>query len=312
MMKKKMLILGVLVLNFLYGCSQINQAPMLSEDSERNSIMLLGMYHFNNPGRDTYNTEVDDYGSEKRQKEMKEVVDLLEKYQPTKILVELTPKEQSKIDSLYKLYLNNAISLKDIQGGINEVYQIGFRLGKQLDGIDIIAIDHRGNWLAPYADFIADTLEFEDYLKHSASYAKSVKEKNDLFSESSIRENLVYLNEREQILDNHNYYNNVAIKIKDTANVLFTYQEGEEEINGLPYQMRSFDFNNIGVELVAEWYKRNLFIYRNILENSAENERVLVMIGSGHVFYLNQLLDNNSEFNVVSPNEFLKKGKNQD
>jgi len=305
-MKKKTFILGILLLNSIYGCSQIKQTQLLSENSEQTPIMLLGMYHFNNPGKDSYNTEVDDYWSDKRQKEIKEVVHLLEEYKPTKILVELSPKEQSKIDSLYSLYLKNQITLKDIQGGINEVYQIGFRLGKQLDEIDLITIDHHGSWLAPYADFIADTLVFEDYLKHNATYAQKMKEKNDMFLESSIRENLVYLNELEQILDNHNYYNNVAIKVKDTTNIMFTYQESEQEISGLPYQMRSFDFNNIGVELVAEWYKRNLFIYRNILENSNENDRILVIIGSGHVFYLNQLLENNPKFKITSPNEILR------
>jgi hypothetical protein len=304
-MKKKTLIYGVLILNILFGCSNIKETQDLSENSKHTSIMLLGVYHFNNPGKDSYNTEVDDYRADNRQKEIKEVVDLLEEFKPTKILVELSPNEQSKIDSLYNLYLKNQIALEDIQGGINEVYQIGFRLGKQLDGIDVIAIDHNGNWLAPYADFIADTLEFDDYLNHSSSYAQDMKEKNDLFLESSIRENLIYLNEQEQILNNHNYYNNVAIKVKDTANIMFTYQEKDEEINGLPYQMRSFDFNNIGVELVAEWYKRNLFIYRNILENSDENDRILVIIGSGHIFYLNQLLENNSEFNMINPNKFL-------
>jgi hypothetical protein len=304
-MNKKTLIYGVLILNILFGCYNIKKTQDLSENSKHTSIMLLGVYHFNNPGKDSYNTEVDDYRADNRQNEIKEVVDLLEEYKPTKILVELSPNEQSKIDSLYNLYLKNQIALEDIQGGINEVYQIGFRLGKQLDGIDVIAIDHNGNWLAPYADFIADTLEFDDYLKHSSSYALDMKEKNDMFLKNSIRENLIYLNEQEQILNNHNYYNNVAIKVKDTANIMFTYQESEQEINGLPYQMRSFDFNNIGVELVAEWYKRNLFIYRNILENSNENDRILVIIGSGHIFYLNQLLENNSEFNMINPNKFL-------
>jgi hypothetical protein len=304
-MKKKTLILGILVLNSLYGCSQIKQTQLLSDNSEQTSIMLLGMYHFNNPGKDSYNTEVDDYWSDKRQKEIKEVVDLLEEFKPTKILVELSPSEQSKLDSMYNLYLKDQIALKDIQGGINEVYQIGLRLGKQLDGVDVITIDHNGNWLAPYADFIADTLEYEDYLNHSSSYAQGMKERNVLFSESSIRENLVYLNEREQIINNHNYYNNVAIKVKDTANIMFTFQEKNEEINGLTYQMRSFDFNNIGVELVAEWYKRNLFIYRNIIENSEKNDRILVMIGIGHIFYLNQLLENNSKYRLINPNNFL-------
>lgn len=307
-MTKKTLIYGVLILNLLYGCSSIKESKVLSENSQHTSIMLLGVYHFNNPGKDSYNTEVDDYWSDNRQKEIKEVVDLLEEFKPTKILVELSPNEQLKIDSLYNLYLKNQIALEDIQGGINEVYQIGFRLGKQLEGIDVIAIDHNGNWLAPYADFIADTLAFDEYLKHNVSYAQDMKEKNDLFLKNSIRENLIYLNEQEQILNNHNYYNNVAIGVKDTANIMFTYQESEQEINGLPYQMRSFDFNNVGVELVAEWYKRNLFIYRNILENTEENDRILVIIGSGHVFYLNQLLENNSKYKIVSPNEFLNEG----
>lgn len=304
-MNKKSLIYGVLILNLLYGCSSIKGTQVHSENSGHTPIMLLGVYHFNNPGKDSYNTEVDNYGTEKRQKQIKEVVDLLEEFKPTKILVELSPKEQLKIDSIYNLYLKSQITLEDIRDGINEVYQIGFRLGKQLNGIDVIAIDHYGNWLAPYADFIADTLVFEGYLKYSSTYAQSMKEKNGLFLKNSIRENLIYLNEREQILDNHNYYNNVAIKVKDTVNIMFTYQQSEQKINGLTYQMRSFDFNNIGVELVAEWYKRNLFIYRNILENSEENDRILVMIGSGHVLYLNQLLENNSKYRLINPNKFL-------
>ena len=306
-MKKKPFIIGLLILNFFYGCSQNKQTQIFSENSEGISIMVFGVYHFNNPGKDTYNTEIDDYGLDKRQKEIKEVVDLLEEYKPTKILVEQSPKEQSKIDSLYDLYLKDQISLDEIYGGINEVYQIGFRLGKQLDGVDVIAIDHTGNWLAPYVDFIADTLLFEDYLNYNRSYAQNKKVENDMFSENSIKENLIYLNETKQIQDNHNYYNNVAIKVKDTANVMFTYQEKNERINGLPYQMRSFDFNNIGVEMVAEWYKRNLFIYRNILVNSKENDRILVLIGRGHVFYLKQLLENNSKFKMIKPNEFLKR-----
>lgn len=104
-MKKSMLILGVLVLNVFYGCSQIEQTQLLSENSKNTSIMLLGVYHFDNPGKDSYNTEVEDYRLDKRQKEIKVVVDLLEEFKPTKILVELSPKEQSRIDSIYNLYL---------------------------------------------------------------------------------------------------------------------------------------------------------------------------------------------------------------
>ena len=304
-MKKNVLISGILLFSLFHGFSQQTEERSPHQNTKQQAIMLLGVYHFNNPGKDTYNTEVDSYDSDKRQEEIKEVVDLLQAYKPTKILVEFSPEEQSKMDSLYDLYTSNNITLDDIEDGINEVYQIGFRLGKQLDGIEIIGIDQNGNWLAPYADFIADTLSLEYYQKNQIAEASRIKERNRLFLANSIRENLAYLNEWDQVLKNHSYYNNVAVKVKDTANIVFSHQEVEQEINGLPYQMRSFDFNNIGVEVVAEWYKRNLFIYRNILEKTEQNDRVLVIIGSGHVFYLHQLLSNNPTFNIVKPNDFL-------
>jgi len=73
--------------------------------------------------------------------------------------------------------------------------------------------------------------------------------------------------------------------------------------------MRSYDFNNIGVELATEWYKRNLFIYRNILERTEENDRILIIFGSGHVRHLNQLFDDNPKFKIVGANNILNNEK---
>lgn len=272
---------------------------------EPKSAMLLGVYHFNNPGKDTYNLQVDDYFSDSRQKEIEQVVQALIDYKPTKIFVEFTTDNQPTIDSLYALYLEDKLTLKEIGNGKNEVYQIGFRLGKKLGGIEIMVIDHPGNWLGPYAEFIADTLSLQYYNNDKINTAEQLEARQKMFSTNTVRENLIYLNKWEQIMNNHSYYNNVAIKVKDTANVLFTYQETEQEINGLPYQMRSFDFNNIGVDLVAEWYKRNLFIYRNIIENTRPNDKVIIIIGSGHIRYLHQLLGDNPEFSLVNPNDYL-------
>ncbi|MEO9966805.1 MAG: DUF5694 domain-containing protein [Reichenbachiella sp.] len=306
-MNIKRSILGLFAVLLLFGCQQGAERRTESDASSESSIMLLGVYHFNNPGRDTYNVEIDNYFSDKRQQELEELVSLLEEYNPTKIFVEFTPDRQSQIDSLYQLYLDDKIKLDEIQNGVNEVYQIGFRLGKKSGGIQIKAIDHSGPWLGAYVDFIADTLALDYYQKKLDEEQTRTKEKQRRFSSNTVRENLLYLNEEEQIIENHDYYNNVAINVKDTAKIMFTYQETEQEIDGLPYQMRSYDFNNIGVEMVAEWYKRNLFIYRNIIEDMESNDRVIVIIGSGHVFYLNQLLSNNPKFELINPNEILTK-----
>ncbi|WP_375559629.1 DUF5694 domain-containing protein [Bernardetia sp. OM2101] len=285
---------------------QVHTYGQEANNTQKKSALLLGMYHFDNPNRDTYNMKVDDYLSVKRQNQIQEVADSLENYKPTKIMVEALPSQQATLDSLYELYLQDKITLDDIKNGKNEIYQLGFRLGKKLGGIPIKAIDHNGNWLAPYADFIADTLSLEYYQKDYAEKAAQNKKQQEAFLLNTVRQNLIYLNQWEQILENHTYYNNIAVQVKDTATIMFGYQEQEQEIEGVPYLMRSFDFNNIGVELVTEWYKRNLFIYRNILENTEENEQVLIIFGSGHIRYLQQMLEDNTEFEVVDVNQFLK------
>jgi len=300
----------LLIITLLYAhiaCSQEVSKTGESKESGDKTAMLLGVYHFNNPGKDTYNKEIDDYFLAKRQEELEEVAEQLKEFKPTKIYVEFMPVLQPKIDSLYNLYLKDKITLNQIKGGTNEVYQIGFRLGKELNGIEILAIDHSGNWLGPYADFIADTLALDYYQNNNSKKELEIKEEQSMLLQNTVKENLVYTNNWEQIMKNHGYYNNVAIKVKDTAKIMFTYQEAEQEINGLPYQMRSFDFENIGVDLVAEWYKRNLFIYRNILENTNPNDRVLIIFGQSHIRYLHQLLSDNPEFNLISPNDYLIK-----
>lgn len=304
-MKYTKTVLLVLILINLLGCEKSKVTDSNNYIHQNKNALLLGVYHFSNPGKDTYNLKVDNYLSDKRQKEIKEVVDLLNQYKPTKILVEFTSSFQPTLDSLYKAYLENKITLNDIRGGENEVYQLGFQLGKKLGGIDIKAIDYKGNWLGSYTDFIADTLGLVFYQKDFIKQSNQIKERQEIFLKNSVKQNLIFINKKEEIKKNHNYYNNIAIKVKDTAGIMFSYQEKEQDINDQPYLMRSFDFNNIGVETVAEWYKRNLFIYRNVLENTIKGDRVLIIFGSGHMHYLNQLLKNNPDFKITEPNAIL-------
>lgn len=275
-------------------------------DEAKVSVMLLGVYHFDNPGLDKHNLTIDDYFSERRQSEIAQVVEKLSRFRPTKVFVELKPEAQPSIDSLYSLFLKDELSFEELNSGRNEVYQIGFRLAKkgQLEGV--ACIDADGFWLGPYADFIADTLDLDFYKQDEFRAAKNHKETNQLVKERSVLENLVATNQWAEIMADHNYYNDIAIRVKDTVGILFTNQDTTLNISGKEYQMRSFDFENIGVELVAEWYKRNFFIYRNILEKARPGDRVVVIIGQGHVRILHHLLSDNPNFEVVSPLRYLR------
>ena len=161
-------------------------------------------------------------------------------------------------------------------------------------------------WLGPYVDFIADTLSLAYYNKDEQISEKGISDINRQFNSGTVKQNLIFSNTWTSIQDNHNYYNNIAVRVKDTVGVYFTNQDTSLIIDGKEYLMRSFDFENIGVELVAEWYKRNFIIYRNILEQSSPGDRIIVMFGQGHVRILQHMLEDNPLYEVISPLDFLQ------
>lgn len=268
-------------------------------------VMLLGVYHFDNPGLDKHNLEIDDYFSGKRHEEIGEVVRLLSAFSPDKIFIEQKPSSQRRIDSLYEAFTGNILNLKDLPGGRNEIYQVGFTLAKEVNLKTLHCIDAPGNWLGPYADFIADTLSLSYYKEDEENSMAAMESLNADFRARTVRENLVHTNQWNNILDNHRYYIDVAMRVKDTVGIYFRSQDTTLTIDEKEYLMRSFDFDNIGVELVAEWYKRNFFIYRNILEQAAQGDTILIMFGQGHIPILHHLLENNARFEIVTPLEYL-------
>ena len=52
-------------------------------------IMVVGSYHMANPGADVFNIQADDVLSAHRQKEIEDLVAVLLKYKPTKIVLEV-------------------------------------------------------------------------------------------------------------------------------------------------------------------------------------------------------------------------------
>jgi hypothetical protein len=293
----------VLMIAGFSSCNKVSEG--IQTDDLQIQVMLLGVYHFDNPGRDKHNLEIDDYFSDKRQQEIGEVATLLSQFEPNKIFIEQKPSSQRKMDSLYQAYSNGNLALEDLEGGRNEIYQLGFKLAKKLGLDKLNCVDADGNWLGPYADFIADTLALAYYNEDEEKSSAAVKELNEQFSTNTVRENLVFTNRWESVMNNHNYYIDVAMRVKDTVGIYFTYQETTQVIDENEYLMRSFDFNNIGVELVTEWYKRNFFIYRNILEKSSKGDRIVVMFGQGHIPVLHHLLEDNPRYKVVTPLDFL-------
>ena len=65
--------------------------------------------------------------------------------------------------------------------------------------------------------------------------------------------------------------------------------------------------NHIGSYLVSEWWRRNMVIYENILKQlNGNEEKIMVIFGSGHTAILNEIMKFNPTIKLVSVSEVLK------
>src|SRR5688572_7362111 len=75
-------------------------------DAPRPQVLLLGTFHFANPGADAHKPKYTFDGfSDEAQRQLAEVLDRLAEYRPTKILVEQPSRDQDKVDEWYASYL---------------------------------------------------------------------------------------------------------------------------------------------------------------------------------------------------------------
>src|SRR5688572_23768351 len=105
-------------------------------DQAEVQVMLLGTYHFANPGRDVIKQDIDDVLQPRRQAELEDLVSRLASWQPDRIAVEQPISRTDTVRARYARYLAKALPPNR-----NEVVQIGFRLASRLGHDAVYPID---------------------------------------------------------------------------------------------------------------------------------------------------------------------------
>lgn len=251
-------------------------------------VMTLGVFHFNYPNLDVVKTHDKDQISvldEPWQSEIRSISNAIAEFKPTAIAVEFTPDQQSLIDSLYRQYKEGNFELRK-----NEVFQLGFRIGKQLNVEKIYCIDNQGMHYDHIMAIFQDSIRmanFEQYYVNARDTIYDpvvVKEKV-----SSIIDELYEINKPENIKES-----------------LATYLS-----HPFKYEEQPGDFTGVDFE-TGRWYNRNLRMFRNIQRIPRTSEdRILLIVGSGHLNLLNLFIDTSHEFELVSPLPYLGKARLQ-
>jgi hypothetical protein len=244
-------------------------------------VMILGTYHFANPGRDVIKQDFDDVLQPKRQVELEDLVTRLASWKPDRIAVEWPFSQTDTIRARYERFLARTLAPNR-----NEVVQIGFRLASQLGHPAVFPIDDDS-----FLD-VNDSLKAVDQRRPGfrktrdsivASLQKQAEAENAWMRTTTIREHLLRLNSDE------------ALHRGNSLGMFGGYlQAGEGQNYG-------------GPQLLAQWYARNFNMAHNLTRMlEPELKRILVIVGSGHVPPLRNLLDEAPQFCPVSPLSLLR------
>ena len=244
--------------------------------SPRAEVLVLGVYHMANPGHDIFNTQADDVLAPKRQAEIAQLVTALTKFHPTKIAVEADVYDK-RVPKAYDDYLAGKHELTR-----NEIEQIGFRLARELGHKAVYPVDADGDFpyqrLVNYAKGSGRTKEFDAI---SSEIGAMVKAQNEYLASHTILETLLSMNADDKV----------------ARDVGFYYRQAHLGEPG----------DWAGADLVADWFRRNMRIYSNVVQLAdSPNERVLAIFGAGHLGWLRHDFGSDPTFRLRKLGEFAR------
>ena len=272
--------------------SSTGETPQMAQ---KPTIMILGSGHLSNPGMDAFNYKMDDVLAPKRQQEIEQLVTQLKAFQPTKIALEADERFDAEINANYQAYLKGTYELKRGEGN-----QIGFRLAKQMEHPKVYGVDY---W--PWPDnhpFFPDGFDWDliDYQK----FAKTHNQEHLLPPPPSTDGKVIQDESGVTWIEPEKYEPIIDMYIR----------HNEPEGRSVSHQRYIRWIARIGSGdqypganwLAHSWYDRNLKIYVNLTRiTESADERILLIIGAGHVYLIQQFLEESGDYTIESPLKYL-------
>lgn len=245
-----------LCLTLLLSLSLIARAQ-----GETPEVLLFGVFHFANPGRDVMRTDQVDISTAANQTYLAGLALRLCEFRPTAILLEFDRVEEPEIRKQLDSYKAGKSGLTEV----NEIQQIGFRVAKacgvdKLYGFDESEVGWNSGPLFRYLEKSAPDL----LAAFNADIARLQAEAAKAHRGLGLKELLARSNDPEQDRLNKDLY-------------LVTNAAGAGQ---------GFE----GADATASWWHRNFRMYANIQRYATPGARILVVAGNGHTAILRDLL----------------------
>jgi len=256
-------------------------------------LLLIGTFHFNNPGADAVKFKTMDVLTAPIQKQLELMTDKIAAYSPSKIYVEWDYRKQAGLDSLYQLYLSGTYSAyveskyKNTSSyGFytqNEIIQLAFRAGKKAGLKKIYAIDYELDLPADTVFGAITAAGQNELMAHIETAMKEIGSSYDRkMQRMTLTEMMIDMNTLEDRRRNVGFY----IQLFNRA--------GKEN-------------NFSGALCVSEWYRRNLYMYSLIQKKTeASDRKVMVLLGAGHTAMMQTFIEAENEFKITELKDVLK------
>ena len=249
-------------------------------------VMVLGAYHFGNPGLDTHNITADSVLTPARQAELEAVTKALLAFRPTRVMVEMQSDAPDFAVAEYGRF-DGAM----LQTQANEIVQIGYRTARAAGLKTVNGIDEQPKAGEP------DYYPYDKVQQTAAKFGQTaalealggpvvawLKDFEAAQKTSSVAQLLGRLNDPASVNgDMASYYGMLAI--------------GDHE-------------TQTGADLNAGWYLRNAKIFGKLMQvakpESQTPERVLVIFGGGHGFWLKHFASLTPGYRLVDVMPYLK------
>jgi hypothetical protein len=257
--------------------------PAAAGAAEPIDVMVVGTYHMDNPGLDLANVKADDVLRPQRQKELEALSAALAQFRPTKIVVERIAKTPALLDHRYAEF-----TTADLAKNRDERYQIAYRLAHRLGQKQVYAVDEDPGPGEP------DYFPFDKVV----AWAKA--------NGAEPRLNAALEEVKGEVAEITAQQATHSI-----AGVLAELNRPEkaEHAQGWHYSVLAYGDTEAqpGADLNAMWYLRNAKIFAKLMTVVQPGDRVLVVYGSGHNYWLRHFARTTPGFHSVDPVPYLEK-----
>lgn len=236
-------------------------------DDRQVEVVLLGTFHMAG--------QAEEILSSRRQAEIRRLVERLARLQPTGVALEADIGQQEALQAEYRGYVEEDRDLT-----ANERQQIGFRLARRLGHDSVHAVDY------PLHEIGNDSIGafYERHPELRERYAWVLEAVERWRAEFSRRR------QEETIAGFLRWMNSESALARGSNNIMYGHvMAGEGSNYG-------------GPRMLEKWYSRNIRTVHHIARLSdRDDDRILLLIGSGHVRVLRDLLDLAPQYCPVSP-----------